>query len=926
MPIERSFLGWNEPYLDSAADFLLERYTPSNGSFFIDCSPAVVTLMGSRASRRLLEVMTFKASELGFSLIPPRFTTVGGLPLLLYPIEGEQALPATKLFAWVKALQNLSTDQLEVIVPHPPKTGQITEWLSIAKLCERMFEELSGANLSFADVAATFSEIEDFLDDPRWEILSAAFNNYKTILDNLKLIDRNIFLTDILNNKKAAPSPNYEFSEIFLVATSDLDSLLKGLLAKSDLSITALIHAPETLAENFDEYGCLITEKWSKSQIEIPEDHIKILENPAAQAKEVARLIGDTPAASVTVGVADQEVEPYIIQVLKEKGLPARSASGIPFTATRPYAVLAALSSYITQKNYNSFAEFVRLIDIQDYIIERAAEVSLNLTDFFAALDSYQEEHAQSKLSPKVAPNLPDEINKVLKIIEPLITPFKDSAPKPLAEWLKAIAEFLVVIFNKEEQDPAIIHSTKEIGAVLEQYSTVPSDLLLDISAKNALQIILGVISSKQIPLLGETDTTEVLGWLELHPDDAPLLIVTGFNEGFVPESQNSDAFLPDKLRCRLPGLNNNLRRYARDAYVLSAILQDRTTYILAGKRSAKGDPLAVSRLLFATDKKTIAERISRFYQENKTVLNNNSEPEFDSSNWKSPMPTPLPGPVVKLNVTDYADYINCPYRFYLKKFLHLERYDDRINELESNILGTVLHEVLHSFAISKAANSEDPAVIQQQLEELFDKYVAKNFGDNLIPAAKIQLAQLRFRLEGFAAWQAKHHSQGWEIVKTEYQTSQPFSSSAGDVELYARIDRIDHNRNTGEYFILDYKTGNSSIDVKKYHLKGKRWVNLQLPLYHYLAVKDGSFGDPYLGFIKITAEDDSNLLAKANWSSDEIEEAVDYAREITANIIQEKFWPPNSDPDYDNFSDVCGTNCLVDDSTDEFDEADSDE
>jgi hypothetical protein len=47
-------------------------------------------------------------------------------------------------------------------------------------------------------------------------------------------------------------------------------------------------------------------------------------------------------------------------------------------------------------------------------------------------------------------------------------------------------------------------------------------------------------------------DAIEAQGWLELPWNDAPLLVLTGFNEGFVPDSVVGHAFLPDATRAAL--------------------------------------------------------------------------------------------------------------------------------------------------------------------------------------------------------------------------------------------------------------------------------------------------------------------------------------------------------------------------------------
>ena len=77
----------------------------------------------------------------------------------------------------------------------------------------------------------------------------------------------------------------------------------------------------------------------------------------------------------------------------------------------------------------------------------------------------------------------------------------------------------------------------------------------------------------------------ELLDWLELPLDDAPVVMLTGFNEGLFPESVQGHAFLPDALRTRL-GLIDNRRRFARDAYRLTTVLHSKESVrLIAGRR-----------------------------------------------------------------------------------------------------------------------------------------------------------------------------------------------------------------------------------------------------------------------------------------------------------------------------------------------------
>ena len=81
MSLARHFLGFAQPALASAADYLIRRY--QRGSL-ADMSNAIVVLPGRRAARRLLEILVEGAQERGLLLSPPTLETVGQLPEHLY--------------------------------------------------------------------------------------------------------------------------------------------------------------------------------------------------------------------------------------------------------------------------------------------------------------------------------------------------------------------------------------------------------------------------------------------------------------------------------------------------------------------------------------------------------------------------------------------------------------------------------------------------------------------------------------------------------------------------------------------------------------------------------------------------------------------------------------------------------------------------
>ena len=103
-----------------------------------------------------------------------------------------------------------------------------------------------------------------------------------------------------------------------------------------------------------------------------------------------------------------------------------------------------------------------------------------------------------------------------------------------------------------------------------------------------------------------------MVGWLELQLDDAPVVVLAGVNDPFLPEAVTAHPHLPNALRSRL-GLEDNQARYARDAYRLTALLHStRTRLLLAGLRTAQGDPLRPSRILLTDSGSALARRVLR--------------------------------------------------------------------------------------------------------------------------------------------------------------------------------------------------------------------------------------------------------------------------------------------------------------------------
>jgi len=401
----------------------------------------------------------------------------------------------------------------------------------------------------------------------------------------------------------------------------------------------------------------------------------------------------------------------------------------------------------------------------------------------------------------------------------------------------------------------------------------------------------------------------ELLGFLELALDDARLLVITDLNEGVIPSSRRFDPFLPDSVRGQL-GLEDNRRRYARDLMRLVAILQGHEQVrLIAPRRDRDNNPLSPSRLLLACDDRTLVKRVRDFYDEQKaappvrSLLTAGEDDLFDI-----PYPESPERPLDRLSVTAFNDYLGCPYRFYLKRVRGLESIDDRFLEMEATHFGNLAHAVLESFGRDGPIAATDPGVIAGYLYEQLASRARQTFGTRRRAAIDLQLGRLRMRLERFARQQARLAEEGWKIERDLVEESfrRTFEVDGESFTVYGKIDRIDRHPELG-YRILDYKTSDTARKPDDNYRPGVEqgfcWSDLQLPLYRFIAEAREVTGSVQLGYFNLPAdaEDRNRGVQIAQWDDEALARAHQERDLIIRCIRQNRFWPPNPPPRWDD-------------------------
>ena len=919
----RHLLGWDAPALPSAARTISEHYADRGD---LDLRSAVVVTPGARAGRRLGELLLDESEALGIPLTPPRMVTLGQLPELLYRTRRPLATDTTARHLFAEALRSTEPEALAVVFPTLP--GTISGWMALAKLVEGLHRETGAEGLDFAEIARAIRTGFPYDDSPRWEVLGRIQDRYRGLLEKSGLGDPDQERKEALAEGRITLP-----GELWLVGVVEIPSLVRRMVDALPGSVRALVHAPQEMEAAFDSFGCVIPERWESVHLPLDDGKIRVVERPPDQADAVADILrrfgGRFAAEEIVVAVPDPEVVPYVERGLSTVEVPHRFAGGTRLMDTGPVRLLEALGDYLTDRSYPAFASLIRHPDLHD-LVEGAVDQE-EVTGALTNADRFQAAHLQVSMEgPLPGKDRYARRTRILvRHVEEAAALSHLAGRRPLSGWIPEILEVLVRVYGAQPLDQGtrrgrqLLGSLQTIKDAATRLATLPPGVDTEVSAPEAVDLLLVELEGKAIPPDPEEHAVELLGWLELPLDDAPAVVLTGVNDRWIPEAAGADPFLPGALRTHL-AIPDDEARYARDLYLLSALVHSREEVrLVAGRVSARGDPLRPSRLLFAAADDDVARRVRRFLEddgggrvveesrETPTVAVEGSSREASmGSRFRSPPEDPLRAsePPRRIRVTDFGLLLSDPYRYALTRLLSLEPLDDAAREMDGRSFGTLAHAVLERFGRSVEATSPDVDVVDGRLRRLLREVVRETFGHRPVPAVRIQAEQLEARLREFARWQAEWISEGWRIVCVEKQAHPgvPFEVDGEPILLRGKIDRIDHNVDTGEWAIFDYKTGDGARKPEEVHRKGrgqsKEWVDLQLPLYRRLlpgilgedgspVVPEAEHGKVILGYLLLPKTLEEVGAALAGWTEAELRQAEEVAREVVRGLRRGEFW-----------------------------------
>lgn len=940
MAIQREFLSWHEPLLPQAAAWLLQQpHAKTQFAGPVDLTDYLVVVPVASARRRLLELLVEQA---GGRLLTPEIMTPAELPERLYAVQKPFASPYTQQMAWRAALKSMDPSELAHVVPVPPEPNAFREWLSLADLLARQHRELAADALDFQKVAELGPTLPRFPEQDRWNTLAEIEKRYLHTLDGLQLWDRQeARLFAIRENECESSRP------IVLVGASDLNQIVRDMLDQvaerqagtdADVCVTTLVHAEASEAAAFDRHGCLNVASWEERPVPIDRKNLVVAEGPDDQAAAIGLALAELGdryrSADVAIACPDDRLVPIVQRRLSEAGLPTRWTVGRSLDRSRPGRLLAALADHVDRANSDTtlallqHPDVLQLVDEEQrgHVIEQLAKFRLSRYPRRLRVDQFEAVPDPQDLAAAAAG---------VRIVDDLAAPLAGASKRTVGGWMEAAATVISRVYGDREFDAESLSDTEtlqaieSLSALRQQFDRCPDELDVRIVSGDALRLILSRLSDQSSRPGHQVDAVTLTGWLEMPLDDRPVSIVTSFNDGVIPTAVTSDLFLPGTLRRHLR-LNDNARRYARDAYATTVLVHssENVRFVVA-RRDADGNPQSPSRLLFTS---TPTETVHVFQELLKT---RSDEVELASTwrpvhqAWNRPVP-PIDSnnprmherlrPPITLSVTAFRSYIACPYRFYLRYVLGLHTAEEVDEELSAAAFGKLVHTVLGRFGRDDVRHTQNAKVIRDFVVAELKSYAGSQFGSRPLAAIQVQLETARQRLEKFASVQAEHREAGWHISYSETDDedrsgtwTQPFDDHEGQpANLRGRIDRIDRH-DDGRWLILDYKTGDTAKLPRAAHLKPKagEWIDLQLPLYRHLGEAIDVSGDVTTGYFNLPKSLDDCAIEQSDFTDEELASADDLARRILMSVRKGEFGTRADKVDFDDYAAICQSDVL---------------
>jgi ATP-dependent helicase/nuclease subunit B len=802
--------------------------------------------------------------------------------------NGPLASRSDREAAWGLVLQKTPRSAMEYLFPKGEVLDGEQALLGTAgmmcDLCDLLAE--GGITPEEGSIPGICSE-----DEERWQEIAPLYRSYLDVLNRHKFWDPNEARI------KACKEPVGPISSLTIVCLPDLTKVaqLKAeSVLRAGIPVTVLVWKPDAASGwggGFDAWGRPIASEWLAAEITLAPDQIVMAKDPNEEASLAVDFLAKAGGDHSLV-LGDADLAPaFQAEVLRRGGSPYLP-DGEPLARTEP-AVVAA--EWISLRRDRSLRTLRRLLETPRFAGWLGARCDLTHGQLLTACDAMILELLSETLSERPIPpkGISDKETraaaaKLQKVI--------------LGELSRGTVELLEAVWKSDstrlvEEIDEVLQVCRESSRVFDSWPEPEKASEAAFARSLARQKSFGVSRA------GDLDLS---GWLEAPWAKGKRLALCGCVEGCLPDSIDGHPFLPDQKR-RALGVPDNAARRARDAYLLGCLVHTRGADHFRcsfSKFGPDGSPSIPSNLLMRCHEKDLPERVMALFGK----AHVSSDSTIREHDWKWRLPS-VRTSLEKISVTDFAAYLQCPFRFYLSKFLGLGGHDPEQREMDALQFGILVHAVLERYGRETPLLLGQDEIASAVLASL-EQEVASRFGTDPSPAVRVQVEAARVRLLSFASVQARQVAEGWRIREVEYKSSGDLIFAG--LPLTAKIDRIEENGDRVR--VLDYKTYTTAKKPDEVHLqpasrafleeagvliKGKRkaWADLQLPLYRKIAEKLFPGKTIESAYLVLAADPDESDVLDFELSVDLLGSALSCAESTASRITKGIFWPPRPLP-----------------------------
>ena len=912
MPFRPTRLPDGPSPMRALAQWLLDSLPVTDG--IADASRVLVLVPASRATRSFEAHWAALARERGVAAVAPHVATPGRFAQRFVVPRSTVLGPLAVRQSWREAIGRTSEAVLRALAGSDDGLPDRASRDAMAKRVGDLFVEVASGCRGFSEVAVHLRGKMPDMDLARWDALAELESVRDRLLADAGACDPLREVLDAVRGRGEVSPGNIETVVILLADPEPLQREVLRTLSAAGVDVRVMVHGlGDAMPAPVDGEGFPVHAEWAGVDIAVDDAQVFLADAPVDQAAAVmdalAAFADESKEAirsdDVAIAVPDPQVAAEVVSQLPAWGVRVVAPPGRLASDSSLGLLLDAMRAWIEDRRCEGLAALCLHPDIDRLLAASGMpDAPVRVRAFAAATGCDRLPH--SGFPPSMAP-ISGIVGQVDELVRPILHAHGAGAA---AAAVRAVLDACVL----DDGSPASRDARRALLAGVEELESLHAELGGTLEGAGALRLLRDSMRARTLPSDGTDDGIELMGWLEAGVDDAPYLVVTGMNDGIVPEGMVVDPWLPDSVRAQL-GMPSALRRQARDAWILHFLLgRKKAIRLVTGRVTALGEPLRPSRLLLGARGPELAGRVLRMVDEH--------SPRASASRWARALPreggfrpVPVPqgdAPIRSLSVTAFRDWFRSPALLRLRQDprLRLREGQDVGGELDSMGFGNLVHAVLEEWGrgeIARIAAGDPPTTEREEIESdvlrVFDRLRQAKGMPQVRGAYEVQFALVRERLAAFARVQAERAEDGWQPIHVELTfTPEPKEGSGArpapplgtsGILLTGRIDRVDFHPQHG-YAALDYKTSAEAKDPAAEHRMSRsgRWKDLQLPLYAVLLRSIGIEPSPsQLGYFALPSNPDGSCIRRTDgWDAGLVADAVSCAETIAGRVAAGDF------------------------------------